>query len=368
MNVLVTGAKGFIGRNLCRRLSVSPQYSVLSFDNENSPAELRQWLTIADVVLHLAGVNRSTNVEDFEKVNAGLTHELCHTLGQLGRAPKIVMASSIQAELDNPYGLSKRHAEQCLEAYAAQSGAEIRIYRLKNVFGKWCRPNYNSVVATFCHNIASGLPIVVSDPALEIELVYIDDVVEALIAEVGSTPISTTPASDMPSYRISLGELAGRIQTFSEMRCSLKIPDFKDPFNRRLYATYLSYVPEQLRVHQLKINSDNRGELAEFLKSPSIGQVFVSRTVPGVTRGNHYHQTKTEQFLVIEGEGVIRMRHIEGSEIIEYKVRGEDFQVVDIPPGFTHSIENTGTRVMVTLFWATEIFDPARPDTYYLEV
>jgi len=368
MNVLITGGQGFIGRNLRARLCVHPQCNVQSFDIENSAAELREWLTTADVVFHLAAINRPRQPEEYETGNAGFTETFCDVLRQLGRTPKIVMTSSIQAELNNPYGLSKRHAEQRLETFAGQTGAEVRIYRLKNVFGKWCRPNYNSVVATFCHNIANDLPISVSDPAREIDLVYIDDVVDALISELGTQPTFGLPAAGMPSYRISLGELAGRIQSFHDMRSSLLTPDFACRFNQALYATYLSYVRADRRKQQLKINSDSRGALAEFAKSRHFGQIFVSRTRPGITRGNHYHQTKTERFLVIQGEGVIRMRHIEGGEVIEYNVRGEDFQVIDIPPGFTHSIENTGAGVMVTLFWASEIFDPDRPDTYFLPV
>ena len=368
MNVLITGAKGFIGRNLNAHLSARPQCSVRSFDIENSAAELREWLTTADVVFHLAGVNRPRHAEEYETGNAGFTETLCNVLQQLGRTPKIVMASSIQARLDNPYGLSKRHAEQRLEAYAEQTRADIRIYRLKNVFGKWGHPNYNSVVATFCHNIANDLPISVSNPACQVDLVYVDDVVDALISELGTMPVLGVPGTGMPSYRISLGELAGRIQALHDMRSSLITPDFACRFNQALYATYLSYVSEDRRTQRLKINSDNRGALSEFIKSPHFGQIFVSRTRPGVTRGNHYHHTKTEKFFVVEGEGIVRMRPIEGHEVREYNVRGVDFQVVDIPPGFTHSIENTGPGEMVTLFWASEIFDPDRPDTYYLEV
>lgn len=368
MNVLVTGAKGFMGRNLLAHLCARPECNVRSFDVENCAAELREWLTTADVVFHLAGVNRPQDPEEYETGNAGFTETLCDVLQQLARTPKIVMASSIQAELVNPYGLSKRHAEQRLEAYAKQTGAEVRIYRLKNVFGKWSRPNYNSVVATFCHNVANDLPISVFDPACVVDLVYIDDVVDALISELGTQPVPGVQGAGMPSYQISLSELAGRIQTFHDVRSSLLTPDFACRFNQALYATYLSYVPEDHRTQHLRINSDNRGALSEFIKSPHFGQIFVSRTRPGITRGNHYHHTKTEKFLVVEGEGIVRMRQIEEHEVREYHVRGTDFQVVDIPPGFTHSIQNTGAGEMVTLFWASEIFDPDRPDTYYLEV
>jgi UDP-2-acetamido-2,6-beta-L-arabino-hexul-4-ose reductase len=365
MNILVTGAKGFIGRNLCARLRVRPQCNVRSFDIENSAAELREWVTTADVVFHLAGVNRPRHTEEYETGNAGFTETLCDVLRQLGRTPKIVMASSVQAELDNPYGLSKRHAEQRLEAYARQTGAEVRIYRLKNVFGKWCRPNYNSVVATFCHNVANDLPISVSDPSREIELVYVDDVVDAFGAELSG---GNGPVPNLPTHTITLGELAGRIQAFHGMHTSLLTPDFSVRFNQQLYATYLSYTPNERRRQQLDIRADARGELAEVIKSTHFGQIFVSRTKPGVTRGNHYHHTKCEKFLVVQGNAIIRMRHNEGTEIIEYRVSGENFQVIDIPPGIAHSIENVGFGDMVTLFWASEVFDPDRTDTHPMSV
>jgi UDP-2-acetamido-2,6-beta-L-arabino-hexul-4-ose reductase len=277
------------------------------------------------------------------------------------------MSSSVQAELENPYGVSKRRAEEVLRGFAAQSGAQVRIYRLKNVFGKWSRPNYNSVVATFCHNIANELPIQISDPSRELELICVDDVAKAFLAEL---PIQagSTPSREIPSFKLTLGDLVGRIQSFHDMRTNLLTPDFAVRFNQQLYATYLSYVPDEARRYRIEVKSDQRGNLAEFIKSKAFGQIFVSRTRPGVTRGNHYHHTKTEKFFVVEGEGVIRMRQIESSEVVEYRVRGEVFQVIDIPPGYTHSIENIGSEDMVTLFWASEIFDPDRPDTYFLSV
>jgi UDP-2-acetamido-2,6-beta-L-arabino-hexul-4-ose reductase len=287
---------------------------------------------------------------------------------ELGRSPKIVFSSSIQAEATNPYGASKAKAEDVLRQFSTDTGACVRIYRLKNLFGKWCQPNYNSVVATFCHNIANDLPISVSDPARVVELSYVDDVVDAFLAEVDGRQISGPAGADIQSYRIQLGDLAGRIQAFHEMRATLTLPDFAEWFNRALYATYLSYVPFAARQHNLEIKSDARGSLAEFIKEKHFGQIFVSRTKPGVTRGNHYHHTKTEKFLVVEGNGLIRMRAIEGGPVEEYSVTGNAYQVVDIPPGFTHSITNVGTKEMVTLFWSSEMFDQNRPDTYYLPV
>ena len=266
----------------------------------------------ADVIFHLAGVNRPQDPIDFERGNAGLTEQVCQFLREIRRAPKIVFSSSIQAELDNPYGASKAKAENALRQFAAETGACVRIYRLKNLFGKWCRPNYNSVTATFCHNIANDLPIAVSDPAHEVELSYVDDVVAAFLAEIDGRQTAGAAGADIQSYRIQLGDLAGRIQAFHEMRTTLTLPDFADWFNRALYATYLSYVPPDALGIALEIKSDARGSLAEFIKQKHFGQIFVSRTKPGVTRGNHYHHTKTEKFFVVEGEGLIRMRAIEG--------------------------------------------------------
>lgn len=367
MNVLVTGAHGFIGRNLTAHLKAREGCVVTLFDVDDSSDDLRAGLETADIVYHLAGVNRPQIIEEFETGNAGLTREICEILRELGRAPVIVMSSSVQAELDNPYGVSKRRAEVVLREFAAQSGAQVCIYRLKNVFGKWCRPNYNSVVATFCSNIANDLPIQISDPSRELELVYVDDVVKAFIAEMPTDSGSNVHA-DIPSFKLTLGDLAGRIQSFHDMRTNLITPDFAVRFNQQLYATYLSYMPDDARRQRLETHSDGRGCLAEFIKSNSSGQIFISRTKPGVTRGNHYHHTKAEKFFVVEGDAVIRMRHIESQEVVQYRVRGDAFQVIDIPPGYTHSIENIGSGDMITLFWASEIFDPDRLDTYFLPV
>lgn len=368
--ILITGARGFIGRNLAARLASMENLQVSHCDVENPEAELEAWLGQTDVVFHLAGVNRPQNVEEFEKGNTGFTDRICELLRRLKRTPKIVMSSSIQAELDNPYGISKRRAEDVLKAFSRETGAPVSIYRLKNVFGKWCRPNYNSVTATFCHNIAHELPITVADPSREVELIYVDDIVECFLAELrdSSGPASCFAADTIPSTRITLGDLAGRIQAFHEMKSSLLVPDFSLRFNQCLYATYLSYVEPDAREYGLTIKSDQRGNLAELIKSRQFGQIFVSRTHPGITRGNHYHHTKTEKFFVIAGEGVIRMRQIHSNDVVEYRVRGEDYRVVDIPPGHTHNITNVGGGEMITLFWASEPFDPDRPDTYFLDV
>ncbi len=255
-----------------------------------------------------------------------------------------------------------------LKRFAAETGATVRIYRLKNLFGKWCRPNYNSVTATFCHNIARDLPINISDPTREMELSHVDDVVAAFSSEIGGPDCVPESPAEIPTTRIQLRDLAGRLQAFHELRSTLTLPDFSDSFNRALYGTYLSYVPADARGYDLDIKADSRGSLAEFIKQKSFGQIFVSRTKPGITRGNHYHHTKAEKFFVVEGEGLIRMRAVEGGQIDEYRVAGTDYRVIDIPPGFTHSITNVGASEMVTIFWSSELFDPDRPDTQYLPV
>ena len=368
IRILITGGRGFLGRNLAAHLLERKDCDTTIFGREDSTEDLRNCLVKADVVFHLAGVNRPQDPIDFERGNAELTEQLCQILREGGRAPKIIFSSSIQAELNSPYGASKAKAEKTMRQFARGTGACVRIYRLKNLFGKWCRPNYNSVVATFCHNIGNDLPITMSDPARDVELSYVDDVVAAFLSEIDGMYAGSDVGKEIPSYRIQLGDLAGRIQAFHEMRATLIAPNFADWFNRALYATYLSYVPSAARPYNLDIKSDARGSLAEFIKEKHFGQIFVSRTKPGVTRGNHYHHTKTEKFFVVEGEGVVRMRAVEGGPVEEYFVSGNAYRVIDIPPGFTHSITNVGTGEMVTLFWSSEMFDSNRPDTYHLLV
>lgn len=370
MKILITGAKGFIGKNLMVALQRKPDWDVVPYDLDSPKGALDEALTEADMVYHLAGVNRPERIEEFTEGNFGSTQQICDELLRIGRAPVIVLSSSTQALLDNPYGCSKRLAEEAVLNYANESGASVFIFRLPGVFGKWCRPNYNSVVATFCHNIARGLPITVSDPNKEIELAYIDDVVRAFInCKDSRSDFSDEQFSRVePTYRISLGTLAETIQSFYDSRSSLELADMSDSFNRVLYATYLSYLPSASFAYPLTQKSDPRGELAELLKSPYIGQIFVSRTRPGITRGNHYHDSKVEKFIVMDGDAVIRFRHILGGEVTEYAVSGSEFRVVDIPPGYTHSIENVGKSDMVVLFWANEFFNPSDPDTFGLPV
>jgi UDP-2-acetamido-2,6-beta-L-arabino-hexul-4-ose reductase len=368
--VLVTGSEGFIGKNLVERLKREKDLRLLCYDIGVPEQKLGEYLDAADVVFHLAGVNRPPDPADHEKVNAGLTAAVVDHLLASGRKPLVVLTSSTQAELDNPYGLSKRKAEETLTDFARASGAPVRIFRLPGVFGKWCRPNYNSVVATFCHNIAHGLPITVSDPTKELRLVYVDDVVAAFAALLSDQGRAGQAGifSVEPEYRATLAGLVEKIRGFKAIRETLHLPDEADRFTRLLHATYLSYLPRDGFAYRLAQKIDQRGELAELLKSEHFGQIFVSRTRPGITRGNHFHDTKIEKFCVIEGEAIIRFRHIREKDILEYPVSGKDFKVVDIPPGYTHSIENTGDTDLIVLFWSNEVFDPLRPDTYVAEV
>ena len=369
--VLITGSRGFIGKNLLAHLAEMNEVRVLAVHWDDSDNIWKDLIAQADKIVHLAGVNRPEDPEEFEQGNVGLTKKICTFAAEANHRPHIIMSSSIQARLDNAYGASKKRAEEELKKYSAEAYAKVSIIRLKNVFGKWCRPNYNSVVATFCHNIACDKPIEIRDPTFELELVHVDDVVATILEELKSTVSEeqiVEHGNEMPSAQIRLGELAERIQEFRDMGSSLLIPDLSDPFVQQLYSTFLSYVDPSKWEYGLQKREDNRGSLAEFVKSDGFGQIFVSRTKPGITRGNHYHHVKTEKFLVLSGQGLIRLRHINDTKVIEYLVRGDEYRVVDIPPGYTHSIENVGDSEMVTLFWANEIFDPNQPDTYFQNV
>lgn len=368
--VLVTGAKGFIGKNLVVALKRRTDVEVIEYDIDSNPDVLNEGLNVADVVYHLAGVNRPERVEEFTEGNFDLTSRICDTLKRSGKKPIFILSSSIQAALENPYGVSKRQAEDAVFTFGRETGVPVFVFRLHGVFGKWCRPSYNSVVATFCHNIAREMPIEISDPSREVELVYIDDVIRAFCGILDSR----LPATDgryslaQPTYKVTLGALAETIRGFRKSRENLSVPDMGDSFIHALYATYLSYLPVDDFAYALTQKTDPRGELAELLKSPHIGQIFVSRTRPGITRGHHYHDTKVEKFVVLEGDAVIRFRSILGGDVIEYPVSGRDFRVVDIPPGYTHAIENVGKADMIVLFWADEIFDQNVPDTYFEKV
>ena len=368
--ILVTGSRGFIGRNLCLTLRRSGSYNVLEFDLPQSEGELAGLAGQADVVIHLAGVNRPKNELEFGEGNSDFTRRLCGMLSEAKRGAVLVLSSSIQAELDNPYGKSKKLAEDAVLEYQANSGAPVYIYRFPNVFGKWSRPNYNTVVATFCHNISRGLPVQISNRANPLRFVYIDDVVRELleVAERQRHDMERQFYEVSPVLSTTLGDLHDLIVSFHEGRAKKMVPDLSDPLVKRLYSTYLSFLPTSEFASPVDLKTDERGWLFELVKSAKSGQIFVSRTKPGVTRGNHYHDTKVEKFCVVQGRGVIRFRHVLGGDVIEYPVDEDEIKVVDIPPGYTHSIENTGTGEMLTLFWANEIFDPQRPDTFFEKV
>ncbi|MFH1541077.1 MAG: NAD-dependent epimerase/dehydratase family protein [Elusimicrobiota bacterium] len=369
-NILVLGSDGFIGKNLFAELKRLPDIKINKFDIDSDDKQLEYYLKESDIVFHLAGVNRPQKIEEFETGNVVLTQTIIETLEKLKRNPSIVFTSSIQAELDNPYGISKRKAEDILIEYSKKSGAKIYICRFPNVFGKWCRPNYNSVVSTFCHNITRGLDIEISDVNKEIELIYIDDIVSEFMDIVLDKYYSNTNnyCKLKQTFNITLGKLAEKIYQMRDVRKNLTVPDFSDEFTRCLYATYLSYLPQDKFSYNLELKTDQRGSLAEILKSPHFGQIFVSKTKKGIVRGNHYHNTKIEKFCVIQGKAVIKFRHILEDKIISYQVSGEDIKIVDIPPGYTHSIENTGNDELIVLFWADEIFNSQNPDTYFEEV
>jgi len=370
MKILVTGANGFIGKNLLAVLrALRPDCRALPVDVDSAPDALADALATADFIFHLAGVNRPQSESEFQTGNADLTARICNRLLELKRPVPLVLSSSVQALLDNSYGLSKRKAEETVADYVCRSGARAAVYRLKNVFGKWCRPNYNSVVATFCHNIAHDLPVTISDPERELELVYIDDVVRHFLGNLDMAGQGGIEYPEIePEYKIKLSDLAELVRSFRLMRRTLHVPDFSGEFARKLYGTYLTYLDQDDFAYDLEKKNDARGSLAEFVKSAPFGQIFISRTKPGITRGNHCHDTKSEKFLVVEGEALIRFRHVREGGVIEYRVRGEDMRVVDIPPGYVHSIENIGAGELVTVFWAAEIFDPARADTNALPV
>ncbi len=368
-NVLVTGAAGFIGKNLVTALQRLDDISLTTITSDDDQAVLKKALLEADVVFHLAGVNRPGDEKEFARGNAGLTSFITSVLERENRIVKIILPSSAQAALDNPYGRRKKAAEDAVLEYHEKTGASVAVYRLPGVFGKWSRPNYNTVVATFCHNITRGLDITISDPDYELELVYIDDVVAEFMRHLDDYEDAGRQRYTVPRiFRVTLGDLADRIRRLHAIRETLIIPDLADDLMKCLHATYLSFLPEDDFSYPVKMFTDERGWLFELIKSKHFGQIFVSKTLPGITRGNHYHDTKVEKFCVIQGEGIIRFRHIHSSEVLEYPVNGEEIKVVDIPPGYTHSIENTGDGEMIVLFWANQIFDPEAPDTYWEKV
>ena len=369
MKILVTGAKGFVGKNLVAELENRGYKDIFEYSRDTDESLLNEYTKECEFVFHLAGVNRPKDEKEFMEENFGFTLKLLDLLRKNNNKSPILITSSVQAEKDNPYGRSKKAGEDLLFNYNRETGVKVYVYRLPNLFGKWSKPNYNSVVSTFCYNIARDLDIQINNPKVELNLCYIDDVLDEFLRALEDNLTREGQFCVVPvTYKMKLGELAELIQSFKESRKNLNIPDMGVLFTKKLYSTYLSYLPEDKFSYPLKMNTDTRGSFTEFIRTPERGQVSVNVSKPGITKGNHWHHTKNEKFLVVGGEGLIRFRKIDSDETIEYKVSGEKLEVVDIPIGYTHSIVNMGNTDMVTIMWANECFDPENPDTYYLEV
>jgi len=395
MTILITGSSGFVGKNLCAALynirdskdkthPTLPIEQIFEYDIDTDPALLDEYCAKADFVFHLAGVNRPQNPAEFMEGNFGFTSTLLDTLKKYKNTCPVMIASSIQAtcigRYDSEYGRSKRAGETLVFDYAKATGAKVLVYRFPNLFGKWCRPNYNSAVATFCHNMANDLPITVNDPAVELELLYIDDLVGALLDALESREhrctfdgIRTVLCDDGPycaapiTHRVTLGEIVRLLETFRSQPQTLVLPEIApDSFAKKLYSTYLSYLPKDKIAFPLKMNTDARGSFTELLKTANNGQFSVNISKPGVTKGQHWHNTKWEFFIVVSGHGLIQMRKIGSDEVLNFEVSGERIEVVHMLPGYTHNIINLSeTENLVTVMWANEQFDPNRPDTFF---
>ena len=397
MNILITGAKGFVGRNLVenlktirdgknrtRNLTIGEIYE---YDIDTDPALLKSYCKKADFVFNLAGVNRPQNQEEFMQGNFGFASALLDTLKECGNTCPVMISSSIQAtcvgRYDGPYGQSKKAGEELLFAYGEETGAKVLVYRFPNLFGKWCRPNYNSAVATFCNNIANDLPIQVNDPAVQLELLYIDDLVEEMLDALEGKEhrcefegIDTVLTKNgrycaVPTtHKVTLGEIVELLQSFKEQPKTLVMPQIPlGSFAKKLYSTYLSYLPKDGAIFDLKMNCDDRGSFTELLKTVDCGQFSVNISKPGITKGQHWHNTKWEFFIVVAGRALIQQRKIGGEEVLNFEVSGEKIQAVHMLPGYTHNIINlSDTEDLVTLMWANESFDPNKPDTFFEKV
>ena len=394
MNILVTGAAGFVGKNLCENLKnirdgknrTRPNIvidEIYEYDVESDPSLLDEYCERANFVFHLAGVNRPQNSEEFMQGNYGFTQTLLETLKKHGNICPVMISSSIQAtcigRYDSDYGRSKKAGEELLFAYGEETGAKVLVYRFPNLFGKWCRPNYNSAVATFCNNIANDLPITVNDPAVGLELLYIDDLVremldvlegkehrcefdgiETVLCENGrycAAPIT---------HKVTLGEIVGLLEAFRAQPQTLVMPEIPyNSFAKKLYSTYLSYLPKEKASFPLRMNCDDRGSFTELLKTEKCGQFSVNISKPGITKGQHWHNTKWEFFIVVSGKGLIQQRRIGSDEILNFEVSGDKIEAVHMLPGYTHNIINlSDTENLVTVMWANEQFDPNNPDTF----
>ncbi|MBR3791124.1 MAG: capsular polysaccharide biosynthesis protein CapF [Clostridia bacterium] len=380
MKILITGAKGFVGKNLLESLKnirdgkdktyeLTTDLTIYEYDVDTDENLLDEYCKNADFVFNLAGVNRPEKEEDFIKGNFGFASTLLETLEKYNNKCPVMLSSSIQASLDNPYGKSKKAGEDLFFEYSKRTGAKVLVYRFPNVFGKWCRPNYNSAIATFCYNISHDLPITVNDRNYMMTLVYIDDVVNEMINALCGKENRINDFCEVGIiHEITLGEIVDLLYSFKESRNNLSVINTGNSFENKLYATYLSFLPEDDFSYPLKMNCDDRGSFTEILRTFDRGQFSVNISRPGITKGNHWHNTKNEKFVVVSGKGVIRFRKIGEEKVYEYFVSGDKIEVVDIPTGYTHNIENLGDTDMVTFMWANECFNPDKPDTFFEEV
>ncbi len=382
MRILVTGAHGFVGKNLCSALKnvaegkdktrgIDSNITIYEYDIDTDASLLDGFCRDCDFVFHLAGVNRPEKTEEFMEGNFGFTSTLLDALKKYNNNCPVMISSSIQAALDNPYGISKKAGEDLLFSYGKEANAKVLVYRLPNVFGKWCRPNYNSAVATFCNNIANDLPITVNDRSVNMTLVYIDDVVDELISALKGEETRDGDFYRVPvEHKITLGEIVDLIYSFKNQPESLVIPEIPmGSFAKKLYSTYLSYLPKEKVAFPLKMNVDARGSFTELLKTEKCGQFSVNISKPGITKGQHWHNTKWEFFIVVSGKGLIQQRKIGSDEVLNFEVSGEKIEAVHMLPGYTHNIINlSDTENLVTVMWANESFDPNHPDTFFEEV
>jgi UDP-2-acetamido-2,6-beta-L-arabino-hexul-4-ose reductase len=369
MKILITGAKGFIGKNLVATLKAQESFRVYAYDVDSNRELLDQYCKDADLIFHLAGVNRPKENQEFVEGNLFFTESVIDRVKKHQNRCPIIMSSSTQAVFDNPYGLSKKAAEDALIKYGKETNAPIIIYRLPNVFGKWSRPNYNSAVATFCYNIARDIPINISDSNAQLTLVYIDDVINELLNNLSKKQtIKSGYKSINIQYETTVGWIAATIKQFKENRNKLFIPSLENQLVKKLYSTYISFLPIDSLQIDLIGKSDERGSFIEFLKTHQSGQFSVNVCKPNITKGNHWHHSKHEKFFVIKGQGVIRLKSMINDDYIEYRINDQHLQIIDIPPGYTHNIENRGSEDLITIMWANEVFDVSQPDTYYREV
>ena len=380
MKILVTGSNGFIGKNLCAQLNniaegkvmnynMDTDITVFPYDLGADKALLDGYCKECDFVVHLAGVNRPETEGEFMDGNFGFTSEILELLKKHGNTCPVMVSSSIQAELDNPYGRSKKAGEDLVFSYGEESGAKVLIYRFPNVFGKWCRPNYNSAVATFCHNIARDLPITVNNRDVNMTLVYIDDLVNEIIAALKGEENREGAFCKVPvEHKITLGEIVDLLYSFKAVRTDKYLPDLSDAFTNKLYATYLSYLPEGDFSYPLEMKADERGSFTEIFRTADRGQFNVNVSKPGVIKGNHWHNMRNEKFLVVSGKARVRFRQVDSESVSEYCVSGEKHEVIDVPIGYTYSIENIGDCDLVTIMWFNECFDPNRQDAFFKEV